>query len=236
MRWPVFVVCLAFLASCGSPETKVTTTTASSASAANSIEETTTLALTTTTVGTTSTISAEASLTLRGDGLGQLDFGEPTDSTFDVLVGLLGPPDPGEQYPYGDHPLRFLYWDEVGLAVIFSDHPFYRDDGAEHFAGWVHSPYIGDLAGWDHGPESLPLQTAEGIGIGSTLTDLQDAYPDQVVLEAECEVGGPPTAAYVRFDGSDADRIPLIEVSFESLPIGPTSRVAAMSAGAGPGC
>jgi hypothetical protein len=148
-----------------------------------------------------------------------------------VLVDLLGPPDPGEEYPYGGHPLRHVYWEKVGLAVVFSDYGFYRDDGEEHFAAWAHSLYIGDLAGWGHGPSSLPLETAEGIGIHSTLADLQAAYAARVQLEAECDPGGPPTAAYV---GDQVSSI--IRFGFQDLPLEPTSRISSISAGAGPGC
>jgi hypothetical protein len=173
---------------------------------------------------------------LRADGLGDLDFGDPTDMVMEALTDVLGPPTPGEEYPYGDHPLRFVYWDSIALAVILSDYPFYRDDGIEHLAGWVHGPYVADVAGWDHGPQSLPMQTAEGVGIDSTLTDLQSAYPDRVDLVAECDTGGPPTAAYVRFPDPDSGRVAAIRISFESLPIEPLSPVAGMEAGAGPGC
>jgi len=148
----------------------------------------------------------------------------------EILVGLLGQPDPGEEYPYGGHPLRHVYWGSVGLAVVFSDYQFYRDDGEEHFAGWSHSPSIGDLAGWDHGPSSAPFKTAAGIGIDSTLADLQTAYPDRVNIEAECDPGGPPTAAYVHGRASS------IRFGFKDLPLESTSRIGGMGAGAGPGC
>jgi hypothetical protein len=78
----------------------------------------------------------------------------------------LGPPVPGEEYPYEGHPLRHVYWEDVGLAVIFSDYEFYRDDGVEHLAGWIHSGSVGDLACWGRDPTSFPLHTPEGVGIG----------------------------------------------------------------------
>jgi hypothetical protein len=179
---------------------------------------------------TKTTTVVESVIVLGADGLGALDFGDSSASVMEVLMGLLGPPVPGEEYPYGGHPLRHVYWENAGLAVTFSDYDFFRDDGVEHFAGWAHSPHIGDLAGWDHGPASLTLQTAEEISIGSTLADLQSAYADRVVLEAECDPGGPPTAAYVR------GRVSSIRFGFDGQPLGPTSRIAGMTAGAGPGC
>ena len=185
---------------------------------------------------TTTTDSVESQMVLRADGLGALGFGEPTASVMEALESLMGPPVPGEEDPYEGHPLRYVYWENVGLAVIFSDYEFYRDDGLEHIAGWIHSRHVSDLAGWDHDPTSLPLQTAEGVGIGSTLSDLQAVYPGQVVLEAECDPGGEPTSAYVRFADPDDGGTNPIRFGFESLPIGPSSRISYMGAGAGPGC
>jgi len=175
-------------------------------------------------------------MVLRADGLGAVEFGEPTASVIEALESLMGPPVPGEEEPYEGHPLRYVYWENVGLAVIFSDYEFYRDDGVEHLAGWIHSRSVSDLAGWDHDPTSLSLQTAERVGIGSTLSDLQSAYPGQVVLEADCDPGGEPTAAYVRFTDPDDGGSNPIRFGFESLPIGPNSRISYIGAGAGPGC
>ena len=186
---------------------------------------------------TTTTASAQMRLELRADGLGDLDFGEPTDEVMKRLVNLFGSPDPGEEYPYEGHPLRFVYWEDEGLAVVFSDYEFYRNDGAEHFAGWTYSRYIGDGASRDDGPALLTLAAAEEIGIGSTLADLQSAFRDEVALEAGCDPGGPPTAAYLRPVDPDDGRISIsIRVDFEELPLSPTSRIASLTAGAGPGC
>lgn len=186
---------------------------------------------------TTTGTSVQLRLELRADGLGDLDFGEPTDGVMEVLMNLFGGPDPGEEYPYGGHPLRFVYWEDEGLAVVFSDYEFYRDDGVEHLAGWTHSRYIGDQAAWDDGPASLTLKAAEGIGIGSTLTDLQSAFGDRVVLEAGCDPGGPPTSAYIRPVDADEGRTSIsIRFGFEDLPLSSASRIASLTAGAGPGC
>ncbi len=149
-----------------------------------------------------------------------------------ALVNLLGSPDPGEEYPFGGHPLRFVYWEDERLAVVFSDYAFFRDDGQEHLAGWTHSRHIGDQAARNDGPASLALVGAEQIVIGSTLADLQSALPNEVVLDAECDSDGPPTAAYLR----PADGQISIRVGFEDLPLGPASRIASFTAGAGPGC
>jgi hypothetical protein len=151
----------------------------------------------------------------------------------ETLVGLFGQPSPGEEYPYEGHPLRHVYWDSEGLWVVFSDYEFFRDDGLEHLAGW-------GLGLKPTGEPPTPgvswsLNTAEGIGIGSTLADLQETYGDRVVLEAECDPGVPPTAAYVDLADADDQRA-VIGFNFDRLPLDPTARIAIMQAGAGPGC
>lgn len=230
--WVQLVGCLMLIAACGAEVNTAEPTTARSATSASGTtrNQSSTPSTSTTPTAAPTTATRSAQLVLRPDGLGDLDFGEPTASAMEVLAGLLGQPDPGEEYPYGGHPLRHVYWENVGLAVVFSDYEFFRDDGEEHFAGWGHSLYVGDLAGWGHGPSSLPLQTTEGIGIDSTLGDLQTAYPGMVDLVSDCDPGGPPTAAYV------SGRISSIRFNFRELPLEPTSHIAAIDAGAGPGC
>lgn len=232
MAWFRLVVCLILVAACGAEEDGAQSTSSQPAASTKpppTSQMSTTLGRTTSTAAATTTTIA-FQLVLTSDGLGDLEFGEPTASAMQVLVALLGPPDPGEEYPYGGHPLRHVYWESVGLAAVFSDYDFYRDDGEEHFAAWTHGEYIGDLAGWDHGPSSLPLKTAKGIGIHSTLADLQTAYTDQVQLEAECDPDGPPTAAYV------PGRVSSIRFYFQDLPLEAASRIGSISAGAGRGC
>ncbi|MDH3300353.1 MAG: hypothetical protein OES24_07590 [Acidimicrobiia bacterium] len=208
------------VAACGADINSAEPTTAQSntSAAVTSTGEVSTPPSSTTSTATPTTETRSGQLVLRPDGLGDLDFGEPTASAMEVLVGLLGQPDPGEEYPYGGHPLRHVYWENVGLAVVFSDYEFFRDDGEEHFAGW------------GHGPSSLPLKTIEGIGIDSTLGDLQTAYPGMVDLVSECDPGGPATAAYVR------GRVSSIRFGFRELPLEPASRIGSIDAGAGPGC
>lgn len=186
----------------------------------------------TTTTATPTTVYADSSLVLRGDGLGDFGFGTPTAVVMETLVEVLGPPSPGEEYPFGGHPLRHVYWDDVGLSVIFSDYEFYREDGVEHLAGWGHGPKPtggprAEGAGWT-------LRTVEGIGIGSTLTEVQATYGDRLVLEdAPCD--GPPTLAYVITAQADDVRFRLF-FYFDRETSDPAAQVAALAAGAGPGC
>ncbi len=181
---------------------------------------------------TPTTTGAGSSLVLRGDGLGDFDFGTPTAVVMETLVEVLGTPSPGEEYPYGGHPLRHVYWDDVGLSVIFSDYEFYRDDGVEHLAGWGHGPKpTGEPKA---GGAIWRLRTAEGIGIGSTLTDIQATYGDLLVLEdAPCD--GPPTLAYLITADPDDVRFRLF-FYFDRETSDPAAQIAALAAGAGPGC
>ena len=250
MRWPLLLVGLLLVAGCGLAEdnddfdgsTSISSAPTGDVTALSSSTTTSTLPAPASSISTTSKApvtkaSVPARLELRADGLGSLDFGQPTDAVMEALVNLLGSPDPGEEYPYEGHPLRFAYWEGQGLAVVFSDYEFYRDDGVEHLAGWTHSQYIGKQAASDAGPTLLTLAGAEGIGIGATLADLQSAFGDQVVLEAECDPGGPPTSAFVRTTDPDDGRISVnIRFGFEDLPLSSASRIASLTAGAGPGC
>ena len=153
-------------------------------------------------------------------------------AVMETLAELLGAPSPGDEYPYGDHPLRHLYWDDIGLSVIFSDYEFYRDDGMEHLAGWGHGPK-------PTGEPAVPgvswtLKTAEGIGIGSTLAELHKTYGERVVLEAApCD--GPPTVAYLETTGSD-DRSFRLFFVFDRETSDDDAHIVALEAGAGPGC
>ena len=252
MRWLLTVIFLSLVAACGAGDTTddpnpnpLTTTprttdqpvatpsrTAPVPTTQTSVTTaaTTTAPTTTTAAPATTTTVLQVEIELGTDGLGDLVFGDATTVVVEVLTDLLGPPTPGDEYPYGAHPLRHLYWENVGLAVVFSDYAFFRDDGVEHLAGWAHGPYVGDLAGSSYAATSWPLRTAAGVGIDSTLADLQATYGDRLVLEAACDPGGPPTEAYVR------GRLSSMRFLFGELPLSAASQVIAMTAGAGPGC
>lgn len=227
--------CQLLVVACGSEEDGTAPLTSQSSISTDQTSTTQSETASPTTLSTTSaaeetTTSRPFQPVLRPDGLGSLDFGVPTAAAMEILMDALGPPDAGNEYPYDGHPLRHVYWEDIGLAVVLSDHGFYRDDGEEHLAGWVHGQYLGDLAGWDRNPSSLPLQTAEGIGIDSTLADLQSTYGERVEVLAECDPGGPPTAAHL------GGRVSSIRFHFQDLPLDASSRIASMGAGAGPGC
>ncbi len=130
-------------------------------------------------------------LELRADGLGPVDFGAPMDAAVKALTALLGPaardevhetaPQPDVEmfevvgYP-ARHYARFMSWERPNLQVMFSDADGFRDDGEPHLNGWIyHGP-------GEYGPE---LITAAGIGVGATVAELEEAYGDDVTLQAE---------------------------------------------------
>ena len=222
-------------------DTATSAVPATSATSAPTAPTPTTSTRPTTTTGPTTTTTAQPTpsaslaipaLVLRGDGLGALDFGTPTGPAMETLGELLGPNSPGDEYPYGGHPLRHVYWDDIGLAVVFSEYEFYRDDGLEHLAGWGHGP---KPTGESTTPTpSWVLKTAEGIGIGSTLAEVQDAYGERVVVEAApCD--GPPTVAYLTATPTD-DRGIRLFFYFDRETSDRAARIVALGAGAGPGC
>jgi hypothetical protein len=219
----------------GSTTAATTATTFTTTTTATTTTTTTTATTTTTTTApqaTTSSYPAAPQLELRGDGLGPLDFGTPTAEVMETLTGMLGEPSPGEEYPYGGHPLRHVYWDQLGLSVIFSEYDFYRSDGLEHLAGWGHGskpPGEPAVPG-----ASWTLKTANGVGIGSTLEELQAAYGNRLFLE-EAPCDGIPTSAYVTGTQED-DRGFRLMLYFDRLTSDPAAKAVALGAGAGPGC
>ncbi len=203
------------------PTTTATTTTADAAA--------------TTIVATTTTTLGPNAVTLRGDGLGVVSFGEPVD---DVLAGLeetLGPPsdllDSPEDIDTSDD--TFFYggpdmtevlaiWRPVGLFVAFSRYPFYRDDGVLHFSGWANTPSDSGAA---------PLQTEAGVGVGSTYDEAKRAYGDRLVMNDD--VCGP--IAYLVPEGEDEVSM-RIGLAFERSATESHEALIALHAGASPGC
>jgi hypothetical protein len=77
----------------------------------------------------TTPASVEAPIFLRGDGLGVVNFGVPTDETLAILEGVLGPATGQTEGTM----FRFYSWDEASLVVGFNEQSDYRDDDLESF-------------------------------------------------------------------------------------------------------
>lgn len=121
----------------------------------------------------------------------RLTFGESTeDEVVEVLAVALGEPlEEGELTDCGEGPLRFVNF--PSLSAYFAE-------GA--FAGWRLAP-----------TPTMVLTTVEGIELGSTRAELEEAYPDAVIEESslgvEATIGsgdGPFLSALLSGDGPDA--------------------------------
>ena len=89
-------------------------------------------------------------------------FGEPGDAAVQAISDALGEPsDAGEVPECPAGPADAVTWDDQ-LQVVLQD---------------------GNLVGWTL-PEGSTLQHEDGIGIGSTLEDVGDRYPDVTVDDA----------------------------------------------------
>ncbi len=166
----------------------------------------------------TDPIVKEMLLVLRGDTLGLVSFGTPTEDVLSLLEVEIGPPsrDGFDMY-------HAVSWDDLALTLLFSPHDFYRDDGVEHLVGWSH---------WSGVVTSL--RTSRGIGLGDTFADLTAVHGDQVTIptgEDECM---PPWFVWLNDPSADIDSRML--VILDGPPDAAGTRVTYMSAGASYGC
>jgi len=155
---------------------------------------------TTTTTAAPTTTTVVPNLTLRPDGLGPFDFGDPFDEVADGLIAILGPPtddetaltEEWEVYGFAtDGYWRGMSWQELQLFVVFSDSRDYLEDGTHihgHTSDGEFIPY-GDRPStaphfnvWMHRAGGTVLTTNQGIGPGSTVDDLRAAFGDNLVL------------------------------------------------------
>jgi len=148
-------------------------------------------------------------LALRPDGLGTVDFRGPASELVAELTERLGLPaeetnvraQPGVPLrgPLGYFPeseLRYVTWYDPGLTIVVAD--------GENYGG----SEAGDLrlVSWSTSSSRLRLET--GVGVGSSLAELVDAYPTvQVGQSEECDDAYSPDSFGVdtaagRLDGS----------------------------------
>jgi hypothetical protein len=142
-------------------------------------------------------VQVEASIVLSPGGLGVADFG---DEVADVLAALephVGEPDVDEttHREEADAPpggvcaggyscweyIRQAEWSNVGLSLTFSD--LWWEPGME-------APYpkvpMSFVAYWVVGPQ---LSTAEGIGVGASVADLEAAFGAMLTLDTDFDLG-----------------------------------------------
>ena len=207
------LISIAFLAalvltSCGGKDGAGVATTATSPSSTTSSE---------TGAGTSPTGKpATGSVTLRGDGLGVVNFGQDADAVIPVLETLIGSPPtaPGSQADW----VEFVGWDDLGLFVGFDTPAAESYSGASRFVAW-------EYYGSDRGTTFV---TAEGAGVGTALSELQALYGDRLEVSTvldECVSG---TAYPIVLGGNiygTLDRVPADD-----------ARVNVLRAGVGVGC
>jgi hypothetical protein len=194
----------------------VTTTGAPAGETTTNVPTSTTTKPTTTISPTTPSSSPTGGLLLRGDGLGIVAFGTPTEEALDTLEYRLGPPNRSSDWFY-----RYWSWDDLGLTVAFDDDDFYRDDGVEHLVGW---------GVWG---EANVLQTSGGIGIGASYDELVVAHPERVAEPAHDDECMPVWYVWLQDPGPEVDRWILVE--FDGDPVR-GGRIRHLRAGAGEGC
>jgi len=174
-----------------------TTTTSAAPTTTSTTIPVTTAAPTSTTSSTTSTTSSTttsttlapgAELVLRPNGLGDAAFGVDPDGTVAYITSIIGKPtiDTGWVDPLsvGACPgteLRQVTWND--LVLFFTDQsPFAT--GRRHFFAYTYGPSFASQI------NPAGLKTEAGIGVGSTLAELQATYPD-VVINPGDDFGGP---------------------------------------------
>jgi hypothetical protein len=145
-------------------------------------QSTTDLPTTTTQAPTTTTAAEPESVDLELDGVGPARFGDDAEVALAALTALLGEPNddsgwvPAFTSPFGVCPgveVRGVRWGP--LRVLFGD----QGTAARTMFTWVYASGLlpaGEAVGAAGG-----LQTPEGIGLGSSIADLELGYPEVVV-------------------------------------------------------
>ncbi|MGH8911314.1 MAG: hypothetical protein ACRDVD_02290 [Acidimicrobiia bacterium] len=150
---------------------------------------------TTTTVRATSTASTEpetttttlAPLVLAADGLDVVDLGETYEETLAAVSDRLGQATEnsgwvGASSSFGVCPgtvVRMARWSS--LRLLFSDGPTEFGEDTRHFFYYSQS-----TVGTD---EVLDLTTDEGIGLGSTVAELESSFGDDLTIESTLRFG-----------------------------------------------
>lgn len=124
---------------------------------------------------------ADIDIVLSADGVGDLAFGTPMDDAVEQLTEWLGPPSRGPaEYSceMGGPQVGDVYdWDGFSVSS--------RDGALE---AWV--------LGNGFGEPPAGLRTDTGIGLGSTVTDLQQTFGAQLDLHIEEWPDTPPQPAF----------------------------------------
>jgi hypothetical protein len=146
-------------------------------------ESTTTSPEAPTTTTTTTTLPPVVELTNQGIQAGDewVPFGTDDDETVATIAAVLGEPttDSGWIPAWGDYGacpepmVRAVEWDALITLYTAAESDFWSPAGIEHFFSY-------NYLSADSPPN---LMTPEGIGVGSTLGELEAAYPGEVEIE-----------------------------------------------------
>jgi hypothetical protein len=138
---------------------------------------------------TTTLASPLATLVLGEDGLGDILVGFPPEVVTQDISALYGSPDHdsgwivAEPNIYGTCPgqaMRAVGWGS--LVVIFVNET--QDPLGERFYTYTYGyDYAENVGGVD--PRGLGLATEAGVGIGSTVAELESAYVDRVTITGD---------------------------------------------------
>jgi hypothetical protein len=166
-------------------------------------------------------IRQSPNLVLRHDGLGAVSFGDPVDDVMAILTEQFGAPtrddlyespfevpadwDRGDRGPSACHVgttgnvcfdyIRFVWWEQEGLSVLFSDIEANPEATTGDEDYWTQVPP--SFRGYGYrGSEIASLYTAHGITVGSTTEDL-------LTLGSIVSFGWDACGGYVDFRISD---------------------------------
>ncbi len=140
-----------------------------------------------TTTPTTVTSTTVPPIQLLADGLGSVRLGDSYEDALDTMTEILGPPDEdsgwlGARSDFGICPgtvVRVVRW--AGLRLFFSDGPTDFGDEARHFFYYSQSPVAGG--------EALDLRTPRGIGLGSSVAELEEVYGRSLTISSTVRFG-----------------------------------------------
>jgi hypothetical protein len=166
---------------------------------------------------------------LREDGLGDYQFGAPPDTVLPGLTAMLGPPteDTTERGSlpggYGGENTTLRSVRYGNLSLVFVDWPYFRNERVMQWAHW--SVDDGEPA-----PPNTAFVTEAGIAIGSTVSQLRQAYGDALRLATEID------ECTDKWHWSVASASPLGITGDLSGPVTDGTRVTRLTAGAQSAC
>jgi hypothetical protein len=175
------------IATATSAPAETTSTTIPVTTALSTTTSTSTTSTSSTTSTTSTTLSPGAELVLRNNGLGSAAFGADPDGVIAYVSSIIGPLTVDTNWvnpqSFGaclGTEMRQVSWGD--LTLQFSDISNVTS-GRRHFFWYDYGPSFGATIA------PAGLKTDAGIGVGSTVAELQATYPSAVV--GDDPIGGP---------------------------------------------